>query len=100
MSTKTTTMTMDASAEDRQRFQGIEDNNRGGSRSTTVLVDWQRQRSVDFPFFRVTNSNTVLSLSSRYIVEIFFCQIPFLVCCMKYYQYCNHAENICLPNVH
>ena len=41
MSTKTTTKTKDASAEDRQRVQGIEDNDRGGSRLTTVLVDWQ-----------------------------------------------------------
>ena len=49
MRTKTTTATMDASTEDRRSVQGIEDDDRGGSRSTTGLVDWQRQRSVDFP---------------------------------------------------
>ena len=34
-------------------IQGIEEKNGGGIRSTTVLVDWQRQRSVDFHGFRL-----------------------------------------------
>ena len=40
MITKNTTTTTDASAEDRRRVQAIEDNDRGGIRSTTGLVDW------------------------------------------------------------
>ena len=75
MSTKTTTTTTDASAEDRKRIQGNDDG--GGSRSTTGLVDWQRQRSVDFPCFQVANSNTVSSLSSRCLVLMFFSSDPF-----------------------
>ena len=59
MSTKTSTPTPDASAEDRQHVQGIEDDKRGGSGLTTGLVNWQLQRSVDFPCFLVANSNTV-----------------------------------------
>ena len=63
MSTKTKTVTTEASAEDRQRVQGIQDDNReknrGYSGSTTVPVDWQRQRSVDFPCYRVAHSNNV-----------------------------------------
>ena len=51
MSTKNTTTTTDVLTEDRQRVQGIEDNDRGGSGLTTGLVDWQRQRCVDFPCF-------------------------------------------------
>ena len=69
---KTTTTTTDASAEDRQRVQGIEDDGGGGSRSTTGLVDWQRQRSVDFPCLQVDNSKTVLSLTIRGLVLILF----------------------------
>ena len=71
MSTNTTTTKMDASAEDRQHIQGNKDDNGGGIISTTGLVDWQRQRSVDFPCFQVANSNTVSSLSSRCLVLIF-----------------------------
>ena len=41
MITKTTTRTTDASAEDRQRVQGIEDKDGGGSRLMMGLVDWQ-----------------------------------------------------------
>ena len=41
MITETVTMTTDASAEDRQRVQGIEENGGGGSsRSTTVSLNW------------------------------------------------------------
>ena len=101
MSTKTTTMTMDASAEDRRRVQGIKYDDEGGSRSTTVLADGQQQRSVDFHFLRVANSNTVSSLSSLCLALIFFSSDSlFFVHYMKYYQYCNHAENIFVPNVH
>ena len=52
-------------------MEGIVDNNGGGSGSTTGLVDWQQQRSVDFPYYRVANSNTVSSLSICYLVLIF-----------------------------
>ena len=65
-------MTTDASAEDRQRVQEIKDNGGGGSRSTTDLVDWQRQQRVGFPCFRVYNSYSVLSLSSCCMVLILF----------------------------
>ena len=88
MSTKNTTTTMDASADYRRRIQGIEYNDRGGSRLTTGLVDWQQQRSVYFPCFQVGNSNTFLYLSSRCLILILFHQITiFSVGCMKYYQY-------------
>ena len=72
MSTKTSTTTTDASSEDRRRVQGIEDDEGGDSRSTTGLVDWQQQRSVDFPSFQIANINTVSSLSSCCLVLIFF----------------------------
>ena len=72
MSTKTKTTKTNASVEDRRRVQGIEDNNGGGSRSMTGLVDCQRQRSVDFLCFQFSNSNTVLSLSSFCLVLILF----------------------------
>ena len=70
MITKITAMTTDASAEDRRRTQGIEDDGGGGSRSTTGLVDWKRQRSIDVTCFQVANSKTVLSLSSHCLVLI------------------------------
>ena len=34
-------------------------------RSTTGLVDWKEQWSVDFPCYQFANSNTVSYLSSR-----------------------------------
>ena len=71
---------MDASVEDRQRVQGIKDDDGGSSVLITGPVDWQRQQSVDFPYFQVAISNTVSSLSSRYLVLIFFHQIPFFSC--------------------
>ena len=93
MHTNTTTTTTDASEEDRRRVQGIEDNDRVGSRLTRVLVDWQQQQSVGFLCFRVSKSNTVLSLSIRCLVLILFSSdYFFFIRCMKYYQYCNHAE--------
>ena len=93
MSTKTTTITTDASAEDIRRVQGTEDNDEGGSILTTGLVDWKRQRSVDFPCFQVANSNTVLYLYSCCLILILFSSDYFFsVRCMKYYQYCNHGE--------
>ena len=77
MSTKTKATTIDVSVKDRWRVQGIKDDDGGGSGLTMGLVDWQQQRSVDFPCFRVANSNTVSSLSSRCLVLVFFHQIPF-----------------------
>ena len=71
---KTTTTTTDASPEDIRHVQGIEDNEKGGIRLTTSLVDWQRQQSVDFLCVQVANSNTN---TSRFLVLIFFHQIPF-----------------------
>ena len=72
MITKTTTTKKYAPAEDIRRVQWIEDDDRGGKRFTTGLVDWNRQRSVIFTCFQVANSNTVLSMSSRCIVLILF----------------------------
>ena len=75
--------------------KGIEDDNGGGSRLTTGLVDWQQQLSFGFPCFQVATNNTVLSLSNRYLISIIFSSDSFFyIRCMKYYQYCNHAENI------
>ena len=75
MITETTTTTTDASAEDRQSVQGIEDDNRGGSGLTTGPVNWQLQQSVHFSFFQVANSNNVSSLSSCCL--IFFIRFHF-----------------------
>ena len=80
MSTKTATKTTDVSVDDRRRVQMIEDDDGGCSRSTTSLVDWQRQQSVDFPCFQVANSNTVSSLSSRCLVLLLFSLDHFFVC--------------------
>ena len=77
MSTKNTTTTTEALAEGGRRVQGIRDDDRGDSSLTTGLVCWQRQRSVDFPCYRVANSNTVLSLSCCCLVLIFFIRFPF-----------------------
>ena len=59
MRTKTIKTTTDASAEDRRRVQGIKDTDVGSSGSTMGMVDWQRQQSVDFTCFQVSNINTV-----------------------------------------
>ena len=72
MSTNTTTTTTDVLVEDRRCVQGIEDNGGGRSGLTTGPVDWQRQRSVDFPCFQVANSNIVSYLSSSCLVLILF----------------------------
>ena len=93
MSTKTTTTTTEVLVKGRRCVQGIRDNNEGRSGSTTGPVDWQRQCSVYFPWFQVANSNTVSPLSSCCLVLVFFSSYSFFsVCCMKYYQYCNHAK--------
>ena len=72
MSTKTSTMTAEASAEDIRRAQRTKDNSGGDRGSKTSSVYWQQQRSVDFTCYRVANSNTVLSLSPCCLVLIFF----------------------------
>ena len=72
MSTKTSTKTTDASAEDRQRVQGIGDDDGGGSGFTTGPMDWQQQQGVAFLCYHVTNSNTVSSLSCPCLVLILF----------------------------
>ena len=88
MSTKTTTTRTDALAEDIRCVQDIVDDNGGGSGSIMGLVDRKRQQSVDFPCFKVANSNNVSSLSSRCLILIFFLSDSFPpVHCMKYYQY-------------
>ena len=68
-------MTTEASVEDRKRVQGMGNNSRGGSGSTTDPVDWQQQWCVDFPCYRVANSNTVLYQSCYCIVFIFFIRL-------------------------
>ena len=79
MRKKTTTTTTDVSMEDRKHVQGIEDNDGGGSGLTTGPVDWQPQRSVDFPCYQVANSNTVLSLFSCCLVLILFSSDSFFL---------------------
>ena len=72
MSTKITTTITEASVEDIRRIQGIGDND-GGIRGLTMApVDWQRQRSDNFPYYHVSNSNTVLSLSCLCHVSVSF----------------------------
>ena len=77
ISTKTTKMTTEALAEDRRHVQGIGYDDGSGSGSTTRPVDWQRQRSVDFPCYRIDNSNTVSYLSCRCLVLILFSSYSF-----------------------
>ena len=72
MSTKTTKTTTEASAEDRQRVQGIRDNEGGGRGLMIGPVDFQQKRSVDFTCYQAANSNTVSSLSFRCLVLMFF----------------------------
>ena len=77
MITKTKITTTGVLAEDRQHVQGIKDDDGGGRGLTTGPVDWQQQRSVDFPCFQVANSNNVSSLSSFCLVLILFSSDPF-----------------------
>ena len=101
MRSKTSTTTAETSAEDRQVVQGIGDDNRGGIGSTTDPMDWKRRRSVDFSYYRVTNSNTVLYLSRRCLVLMLFSSDSFFfIHCKKDYKYFNHAENIFVTGVH
>ena len=79
ISTKNTTTTTIVSAEDRQCVQGIEDDNRGSSASTTGPVYWKRKRSVGFPFFQVANSNIISTLSSRCLYSTFFSSYSFFL---------------------
>ena len=72
MSTKTTTITTNASVEDRRRVQGIEEDDGGGRILTTGLVYLQQQRSVYFTCFQFANSNTVSSMSSRCLILVLF----------------------------
>ena len=101
MITNTTTTTTKASTKDRRRIQGTEDNDGGGSGSTMGLVDWQQQQSVDFTCYLVANINTISPLYRCYLVFILFSSDSFfIICCKKYYQYCNHAESIFVSSVH
>ena len=101
ISTKNSTTTAEALAEDIRRVKGIRHDDGGGSGLTTGPMDWQRPRSVDFPCYRVTNSNTVSYLSCCCLVLIFFSSDSFPpVYYKKDYQYCNHVENIFVSSVH
>ena len=79
MSTKTTTTTVEALAEDRQHVQWIGYNYGGGSGLTTGPVDWQQQQSVDCPCYQVFNSNSILSLSICCLVLILFPSYSFFL---------------------
>ena len=101
MSTKTPKMKTKASAEDRRRVQGIGDKNVSGSSSKTGRVYWQEQGSVNIPFYRVANSNTVSYLSHCCLVLILFSSDSFLFFHWKKdYQYWNHVENYFVTSVH
>ena len=101
MSTKTKTTTTYASAEDRRRVQGIEDNDGGSVRSTTGLVDWKRQQSVYFPCFQVANSNNFSSLYSCYLVLILFSSDSFFFCSLhEILSVLQSCGNIFVPNAH
>ena len=109
MSTNTTTTTTESSAKGRRCVQGNGDNKGGVSGSTTAPVDWQQQRSVDFPFYCVSNSIP----SSLCLVAVLFgyCfrQIPFfcslqemlsvLQSCRKYFLPSVHEPCVCTPYV-
>ena len=93
MSPKTSTSRTEASVEDIWRVQRIGDNDGGVSGSKTASVDWQWKRSLDFPCYRISNSNTVSSLSCCCLVLILFSSDYFFPCSLqKYYQYCNHTK--------
>ena len=83
MITNNTTTTTEASAEDRRHVQGIGDDSGGSSVSTTGPLDWQRQQSVDFPCYRVANSNTISSLSCRCLVLVLFSSDHFFFCSLQ-----------------
>ena len=99
MKTSTTTKT-DALAEDRRPIQGIEDNDGCGSGSKTDPVDWQKQLTVDFPYFPVVNSNTSLSLSSCYLVLILFLSDVFFCSLQKIISVLQSCGKYFVPNVH
>ena len=87
---KTLTTKTEASVEDRQRVQGIGDDNKGVSGLTTGPMDWQRRQSVNFPCYYAANSNTILSLFRCCLVlKLFSSDYFFPVYCKKDYQYCN-----------
>ena len=97
---KTSTSTTEALVEDRRRVQGMEDNEGGGIGSAIGPMDCKR-RGVSI--FLAIASLTV-TLYRIFLVAVsfwyYFHQIPFFVCCKKYYQFCNHVENIFVPGVH
>ena len=68
MRKKTKTTTTDVSAEDRRRFQGVEDNGGGVSVSMTGLVGWKRQHTVGFLAFRFL----IVTLSCLCLVAVSF----------------------------
>ena len=85
MITKTTKMKTEALVEDIRCAQGIGYDDGGGSTSMTGPVDWQRQQSVDSPFYSFSNSNTVSSLSRCCLVLISFSSDSFFfIHCKKY----------------
>ena len=70
-----------------------------GSKSMMSQVDWQGQQRFDLPSFQVSNTDNFLSLS-WVAVFFYYCFHPVLfVCCMKYYQYCDHKNKL-VPTVH
>ena len=75
--TDTTTVKTEASKKERRRVQGTGDNNRGVSGLKMGLMNWQRQQSVNFPYHRLANSITVLSLSCCCFILILFSSYPF-----------------------
>ena len=112
MSTNTTTTTKEASADDIERVLGIEDDDRGGRGSGSMmgLMSWQQQRSVDFTCYRMANSNTVSSLSCRCLVLVLFSSDTFnfsslqeiltvLQSCGKYFLPSVHYPCVCTPYV-
>ena len=78
MRPKKTKTKMEAPAEDRRRVQGIGNNNWGIRGSEKGPMYWQRQQSVNFPCYRVANSNTVSSLSRCCLVLILFSSDSFI----------------------
>ena len=82
MSTKNTTRTTEASAEDRRRVQGIGDNDGGESGLATGPMDWQQKCSVNFPLI-FANSNTVLYISCCCLVLILFSSYSFIFCSLQ-----------------
>ena len=91
----------------RRRWRRIDDTSKESETMTEAAVDRRQARwignyngvliSLSIGFLTLTLYRLCLvTVSFRF----FFIRFLFFVRCKKYYQYCNHAENIFVPSVH